>query len=163
MMATASAGPGPAPLVSTPRPGVELFRPRMARIVGLAVGTLVLGAMVVLAILMPSTFTTVDRIGFVLFGAAVFGFCWRQATVRLIASEDRVVVRNLFSGRELEWPEIVAVSFPEGDAWAHLDLADGDTLATMALQRADGADGIAAARHLSRLVRERGEAADVHG
>ena len=64
------------------------------------------------------------------------------------------------SKQELEWAEIVAVSFPEGDAWAHLDLADGDTLPTMAFQRADGARGIAAARQMAALVAARGEATE---
>ena len=52
------------------------------------------------------------------------------------------------------------ISFPMGDPWAHLDLADGSTLSMHALQRYDGERAIAAAHLLRRLVSERGEAAD---
>lgn len=160
MMAAAS---GPSPLSAMTADGVEVFRPRLARMAGHVLGAVVLTAMTIVAIVIPGEFALSARATMVLLGVAIFVFCWREATVRVVASEDSLEVRNLFSSRTLEWPEVIAVSFPEGDAWAHLDLADGDTLATMALQRADGADGIASARRLSALVRERGEATGVTG
>lgn len=137
-----------------------MFRPRLARLVGLAVGTLVLVAMLIAAVVLYPALTLVDSAGFVALGAAIWYFCYREATVRVTALPDRLVIRNLFSTRALEWAEVVAVSFPQGDPWAHLDLSDGDTIATMALQRADGEQGIAGARQLAALVHERGEAAD---
>lgn len=124
---------------------------------GFVIGGLVLAAMTVAAFVVPSSFTAVDRLGFFAVGLAVFFFCYREATVRVTAAPDHLLVRNLFRSRRLEWAEVVAVSFPQGDPWAHLDLADGDTLATMALQRADGRRGIADARRLSALVHAYGE------
>lgn len=141
-----------------PRGELVRFSPRMARTVGLVVGAGILLVMIAAAILVPGTFTIVDRVGFVLLGAFAFYFCFREATVRATASDEHLVVRNLFRTRSLDWAEIIAVSFPQGDPWAHLDLADGDTLAVMALQRADGERGIADARRLAAMVRERGEA-----
>lgn len=141
--------------------GTVIFRPRLVRAVGFAIGGLVLLASLVAAVVVPAGFSLVDRVGFAAFGIAVFVFCYREATVRVDAGPDRLRVRNLFSSRDLEWAEVIAVSFPEGDPWAHLDLADGDTLSTMAIQRADGQRGIRDARHLAALVRERGEAADI--
>lgn len=138
-----------------------VYRPRQVRTVGFAIGFLVLGAAVLAAILLPwgpdGGFGLVERFYFLLFGGAIFAFCYREATVRIDATPEHVHVRNLFRSRRLEWAEIIGVSFPSGDPWAHLDLDDGETLAAMTLQRADGAKGIDAARHLARLVRERGE------
>lgn len=139
-------------------PSELVLRPRLARAVGFAAGTLVLLASLVAAVVVPASFSLVDRVGFTLFGIGVFAFCYREATVCVRVRESSLVVRNLFSSRELAWPEVLAVSFPEGDPWAHLDLADAGTLSVMALQRADGQRGIDAARQLAALVRERGEA-----
>lgn len=137
-----------------------VFRPRLVRVAGLAVGTLILLAMLIAAVIVPATFGLADRVGFIALGVGTFWFCWREAQVRVVAGPETVQVRNLISKQELEWAEIVAVSFPEGDAWAHLDLADGDTLPVMAFQRADGARGIADARQMARLVAARGEATE---
>ncbi|MCS6710668.1 PH domain-containing protein [Brachybacterium sp. EF45031] len=100
-----------------------------------------------------------NRVLYVLFGAAIFWFCHREASVAVTARPDELVVRNLFTTRRLAWAQVVGVSFPAGDPWAHLDLADGETLSTMALQRTDGDLGITQARRLARLVQERGTAA----
>lgn len=137
--------------------GTIVLRPRLARIAGFAIGGLVLAVSVGSAILVGS-FDLPNRIMFVAFGLAVFWFCWREAIVKVVAEPDRLVVRNLLGVRTLEWAEVIGVSFPAGDPWAHLDLADGDTLATMAIQRSDGERALADARLLARLVRERGEA-----
>lgn len=162
-MATAADVPGSGDPRDSGDGGTIVFRPRLARVGGLAVGSVVLAAMLIAAVVVPQSFSLPDRIGFVALGLGAFWFCWREAAVHVTAGPESVVVRNLFSHQEVEWAEIVAVSFPEGDAWAHLDLADGDTLATMAFQRADGDRGIDGARHLARLVRERGEAPEREG
>ena len=54
--------------------------------------------------------------------------------------------------RELAWAQVVAVRFGGGDPWVTLDLDDGEVLAVMAIQRADGARGEAEARRLATLV-----------
>lgn len=139
--------------------GTVVFRPRMIRVVGWAVGVIMLLALVGGGVLMPG-YTPLDRIGSVLLGLGVAVFCYRQATVSLVAAPETLTVRNLFRTRTLTWPEVVGISFPMGDPWAHLDLADGTTLATWALQRADGKAGIADAHRLAALIRDRGEAPD---
>ncbi|WP_231928125.1 PH domain-containing protein [Devriesea agamarum] len=142
-----------------------VFRPKLARVVAISLGSGVLAVLTVAAMIVPWTgpraFSVVDRLGFIALGLAIFWFCWRQATVRISARADGLTVRNLLRTTTLEWPAVVTVSFPEGDPWAHLDLADGTTLSTMALQRADGEYGIRQARSLQQLVIERGEAPDI--
>ena len=135
------------------------FRPRAARAVTLAVAALVLVLTGVLLVAMPSL-GWLDRAGFVVVAVAVAWFCWREASVVARPGPDGLVVRNLLLRRRLAWEEIVSVRFGEGRPWVQLDLADGDTLAVMAIQRADGAAADLEARRLATLVARRSAAPD---
>jgi Bacterial PH domain len=128
------------------------FRPRRARRVAYPVAAAVLLLMAVLAVATPVPMGGLDRGGFVAVGLVVAWFLHRQASVAAVPSPSGLRVRNLLLSRDLEWAEIVAVHFGGGRAWAELDLDDGDTLAVMAVQRADGARAQADARRLATLV-----------
>ncbi|WP_407342997.1 PH domain-containing protein [Pengzhenrongella phosphoraccumulans] len=128
------------------------FRPRLARVVALILGLVVAVATPVLVLTIPGEYGLPDLVGFALVGGAIVWFCWRQATVRVTVDETGVSVRNLLLSRRLEWAEIVSVRFGQGRPWVQLDLADGDTLAVMGIQRADGAFAAAAASRLATLV-----------
>jgi len=127
------------------------FAPRRARVVAAVIGALALLGGVVLALVLPDM-ATADRAGFVAVGVLVAAFMARQAMVRVLVDEQGLEVRNLFLSRRLEWAEVVAVRFGGGQPWVQLDLADGDVLAVMAVQRADGALAEAEARRLATLV-----------
>ncbi|MGV8977489.1 MAG: PH domain-containing protein [Cellulomonas sp.] len=131
------------------------FRPHAARVVtlGLAVVVLLLTGVLVAAV--PSIATEYgpgDQAGIGLLGLATSWFCWRQASVSARPDESGLTVRNLIVSRRLAWPEIVSVRFGNGRPWVQLDLADGDTLAVMGIQRADGVRAEAEARRLATLV-----------
>jgi len=132
------------------------FRPRLARAVALALAVLVVVLTTALLLALPAaageTYKAADRAGIGLVGLAIAWFCWRQASVRAAVDTTGVRVRNLMLSRELTWAEIVSVRFGEGRPWVQLDLADGDTLAVMGIQRADGAFAIGEARRLATLV-----------
>jgi len=66
------------------------------------------------------------------------------------------VIRNLITTRKLEWAQIVRVQFSGGAPWVTVDLDDTDTVAVMAIQKADGALGRAEAARLSALVQVHG-------
>jgi hypothetical protein len=132
-------------------PSYRTFRPRAARVVTLTLAVVVLVLTGLLIVFMP-TLNTGDRVGFALVGLLIAGFCWRQATVQARVDDEGVTVRNLVYTRRLEWAEIVSVRFGSGRPWVQLDLSDGDTLAVMGIQRADGAYADAEARRLSTLV-----------
>ena len=127
------------------------FRPRFARVVTLALAVLVLASTVAI-ILAMSVLSAGDRIGFVLVGGLIAWFLWRQASVAALVRDDGLTVRNLVFTRRLAWAEIVSVRFGSGRPWVQLDLSDGDTLAVMGIQRADGAFADAEARRLATLV-----------
>ena len=128
------------------------FRPRLARVVALALALVVAVATPALVVTIPGEFGLPDLLGFALVGGAIVWFCYRQATVRVLADEQGVSVRNLMLSRRVEWAQIVSVRFGQGRPWVQLDLADGDTLAVMGIQRADGDFAVAAASRLATLV-----------
>jgi hypothetical protein len=94
----------------------------------------------------------VDRLAIGGLGVALAWFCWRQATVRAVPDAEGLAVRNLFLNRRVEWAEVVSVRFGEGRPWAQLDLSEGETLAVMGIQRADGDFARSEASRLATLV-----------
>lgn len=132
------------------------FRPRAARVVAWVLGGVTLAAMVAIAALLPQVApgrqSVLDRAGIVAFGLLVAWFLARQAGVRAVPDDDGVTVRNLVFTRRVTWAQIVSVRFGQGRPWVQLDLDDGDTLAVMGIQRADGAHAEAEARRLATLV-----------
>ncbi|MFI2752025.1 PH domain-containing protein [Cellulomonas sp. P22] len=132
------------------------FRPRYARVVvlTLAVVVVVLAAALIVALpgFAPDSDPLGDQLGVGLVAIGVVWFCWRQAAVRAEVDEQGVLVRNLLFSRRLEWPEVVLVRFGQGRPWVQLDLADGDTIAVMGVQRADGAFAVREAERLATLV-----------
>lgn len=130
------------------------FRPRAARVVSLAVAGLVVALTAALLLAMPSL-GWLDRAGFVVVGLAIAWFCWREAAVVARPDATGLVVRNLLLTRRLAWAQIVSVRFGQGRPWVQLDLDDGDTLAVMAIQRADGALADQEARRLATLLAAR--------
>ncbi len=132
------------------------FRPRLARAVSAALTVLVLVGTVVLVVALPrigpAGYSALDRGGIAVVGAGIAWFCYRQATVRALVDEQGVVVRNLATTLRVAWPEIVSVRFGQGRPWVQLDLADGDTLAVMGVQRSDGELAERQARRMASLV-----------
>jgi hypothetical protein len=128
------------------------FRPRAARIVSLALAVAVAVGTAALLIALRGFFSPLDMVGVGLFGGGISWFCWREASVRADVDERGIVVRNLVLTRTLTWAEIVSVRFGAGRPWVQLDLADGDVLAVMGVQQADGALARAEAGRLAALV-----------
>lgn len=141
------------------------FRPRRGRIVALGVvwGSLILFG--VLAALIPTTAGSElaalpDRIMFFSFGVVMAVLAWRYASLSAIPSHEGLVVRNLVVTRRLEWAQVVGIQFGGGQPWVSLDLDDTDTLAVMAIQRADGEFAEHEASRLAALVQALGERPD---
>ncbi|MBO3087167.1 PH domain-containing protein [Cellulomonas dongxiuzhuiae] len=130
------------------------FRPHLARVVTIAVAVVVLALTVVLVTTMPGL-ATLDKAGFVLFALLIAWFCWRQASVSAVPDDTGLRVRNLLITTHVTWAQIVSVRFGQGRPWVQLDLADGDTLAVMGVQRADGQRAEQEARRLATLIARR--------
>ena len=132
------------------------FRPVRGRrsAIALAIGQALV--LVGLAVLMPGSgpvgFGWSDRAGVILIAVAIATLLSRFARLSLRVDETGLTVRNMIHVRRLDWPQVLSVRLGGGQPWVTLDLADGDTVAVMAIQRADGPRGEAEARRLATLV-----------
>ena len=132
------------------------FRPVRGRRTALLAGIAQAVVLVYVAVAMSSSGPDAahwwDRLGVLLVSAAVGVMLWRFARLAALADDAGLVVRNLSGDRRLEWAQIVSVRFGGGHPWVTLDLSDGESLAVMAVQRADGPRAEAEARRLATLV-----------
>ena len=140
------------------------FRPRRGRLVALGVAWASLAVFGAIAVVMPAQadgrWGLGDRLMFFGLGVVVAFVAWRYASIVAVPSRQGIVVRNLVLTRTLEWPEIVRVQFGGGEPWVSLDLEDGDTVAVMAIQKADGDVSGKEASRLAALVQAFGETAE---
>lgn len=97
-------------------------------------------------------FGPIDRVLTVVFAGVGSYIIVRQALVRAVPDSRGLTVRNLMLTTFVEWEQIVAVNFSSHRPWVSLDLSDGDTLAVMAIQSADGEYGQSEAQRLADLV-----------
>ncbi|WP_159796781.1 PH domain-containing protein [Puerhibacterium puerhi] len=138
------------------------FRPRWGQVAAWAVGVISVGGTVLVAFTSrgPLGQAAGNRLSFALFALCAALLLWRVGGVHARPSPQGLVVRNIVRTRRLEWAEILAVRFGVNDPWVRLDLADGDTIALIGIQRADGEHAMAEARRLVALVQEHGEASE---
>ena len=131
------------------------FRPVRARRTAWTVAVVEFTVLAVIAVVLPATgpvgFRLLDRLGMVAVGGLVAWLLLRFARIEAVPDEAGLQVRNLLVSTRLEWPRVTRVRFGGGDPWVTLDLDDGDTLAVMAVQRADGDLGTREAARLATL------------
>lgn len=133
-----------------------VMRPRRGRAmaIGAGVGSLVLFAFVAVLIGRAGVEGWGLTDSLLMFGVGVLIalLMWRFAALRAVPSPSGLEVRNVLLTRRIGWDEVERVRFAGGDPWVLLDLTDGDQLAVMAVQRADGPYGQAEASRLAALV-----------
>ncbi|MBR8741597.1 PH domain-containing protein [Nocardiopsis sp. MG754419] len=135
------------------------WRPRAVRWVAYALGALIVGTMVVLAVILPVEWRALDRVLVVGLGLAIAAGLHMLARPRLIATERNVIVINGIRTHYLAWPEVLDIRMPVGEPWPSLDLSDGTSLPVMGIQ---STDGDLARRNLEefRAMLGRGEASE---
>ena len=129
---------------------------------GFAAATLVVFG--VIAVILPGpdeggTWRVGDKFFFALVGVAIALLLWRFASIRAVPTRESLTVRNLFTTRTVSWQDVLDVRFAGGDPWVTLQLSDTDTLAVMAIQKADAEYGRAEAGRLAALVQALGPSA----
>ena len=143
------------------------FRPRRGRAVALVIAWASLAVFGAIAVVMPAQvdgrWGLGDRLMFFGLGVVVAVVAWRYASIVAVPSREGIVVRNLLLTRTLEWAEVVRVQFGGGEPWVSLDLEDGDTVAVMAIQKADGEISGKEASRLAALVQAFGETSEPGG
>jgi len=141
-----------------------VFRARRGRTVALGFAAATVVVFVVIAVLLPGpaqggTWQTGDRIFFAGVGVAIAVLLWRFASIRAVPTREGLTVRNLFTTRAVSWQDVVDVWFSGGDPWVTIALSDTDTLAVMAIQKADSGFARAEAGRLAALVQALGPSA----
>ncbi|KRE52851.1 PH domain-containing protein [Phycicoccus sp. Soil748] len=140
------------------------FRPHRGRTVSLAFAVAALVVFAVIAVVLPSpeqggTWRAGDKVFFALLGVAIAAILWRFASIRALPTRESLTVRNLFTTRVIAWQSVVDVRFGGGDPWVTLELDDTDTVAVMAIQKADAEVGRSEASRLAALVQALGPSA----
>ncbi|MDR6865181.1 PH domain-containing protein [Phycicoccus sp. 3266] len=153
-----SRGPGPG---ADEQAAFAPFRPRRGRAVATAsaVATVLLFAVVAVVLPGPAeggNWRAGDRVFFAGVGVAIALLLWRFASIRAVPTRETLTIRNLFLTRTVSWREVVDVRFGEGDPWVTIELSDTDTVAVMAIQKADAGFGRAEAGRLAALVQALG-------
>ena len=151
----------PAALTDPFRPFVS----RRARLVATVMGVAAVVLFGAMAVLLPAnagltTWQGGDRVLVALIGVLIAVACWRYASIRAVPTPEGLMVRNLVVTRRVDWAQVIGVQFGGGAPWVTLELDDTDTVAVMAIQRADGAEAEQEAVRLAGLVRDLGEAGD---
>lgn len=130
------------------------FRPRRGRVLPLVMAVVAVVVCTVVAIGMGAggDWQVGDQLALVGLGLGLAAFLGRYASIRAVPDEAGLTVRNLLLTRTLTWDEVIEVRFPDGAPWVSLELDDGDELAVMAIQRADGPAARDEALRLARIV-----------
>jgi hypothetical protein len=145
-----------------------VFRPRRGRQFALGFAAAQLLVFVVLAIVLPigglGGWGVSDSVMLVVLGLLIAWALGRYAALRATPSPSGLVVRNIIVTTTLEWSQVVGVRFTGGDPWLYLDLASGDDIAVMAIQKSDGAFARQEAGRMAALHQAHGrQAADPTG
>lgn len=140
------------------------FRPRRGRVVAWGFAVLSAVIFVLVAVLLPGPneggqWRAGDRIFLAALGLAIAVLLWRYATIRATPTREALTVRNLLTTRTVPWQRVVDLRFAGGDPWVTLELDDTETIAVMAVQKADGDHARAEASRLAALVQALGPSA----
>ncbi|MFI7100791.1 PH domain-containing protein [Streptomyces sp. NPDC050161] len=142
----------PAPLPSLP----VTFRPTRTRAVLYGVGLAQFAALTAIALALPAL-TGGERLSFIFTGLVVLAVLLLLARPKVIARQEGLTVVNLTTRRELDWAQVLRVNLRNGDAWVHLDLADGTSLPAMGIQPGIGREhAVRDARALRALAESHG-------
>lgn len=132
------------------------WRPFGARLVGTALGLMLVGLVVATWILLgPATrakFSPLEIGTLIFLGLIAFGVWFALMRSRVVAREDVLVVVNGYRKRQFEWAQVVGVSMRRGAPWAVADLSDGTAISMLGIQSADGERAVRAVATLRELA-----------
>ena len=135
------------------------FRPRRVRFVAVPVALGLVAVFVVIAILLRNTptgayFELSDQVAMAMVGVLLACGVLLLTRPRVRAQEEWIEVRNLLGSTRYRWSEVRGLSFPDGSAWARLELPADEYVSVMAVQAADGARAVTAMRALRALYKD---------
>ena len=126
-------------------------KPRRVKIVAWLLATLIVVVFAVLASLLRITDTGVhfrvwDQLAIAMIGVLIASAFLLFTRPRLRAGAQGVAVRNLFGEKLVEWDLVEELTFPEGAAWARIELPDDEYAPVLAIQIYDRMRAVEAVR-----------------
>jgi len=82
-------------------------------------------------------FRVADQIAMVLFGFLLAGLVLLLTRPRLRVNASGVEVRNGLGEKHIDWDLVQGLSFPDGAAWARIELPDDEYVPVLAIQAND--------------------------
>ncbi|AHH96153.1 PH domain-containing protein [Kutzneria viridogrisea] len=138
---------------------MSTFRPHKVRLVAIPLAALLVVLFVVIAVLLRNTptgayFGTSDQIAMALVGVLLACGVLLLTRPRVRANAEGIEVRNLLGATWYSWDQVDGISFPDGAAWARLDLPADEYVSVMAVQATDRDRAVAAIRELRGLRKQ---------
>lgn len=131
--------------------------PRRMRLLCALAGVVVFGALLVVALTLPSSstgvvqFGVVDQVAIAGLGLVLGAGCVWLGRSRVDADAERVRFRNVVLTHELPWQAVRAVRFDRKSSWASLLLENGDEMSVLAVQAVDREYAVRAVEGLRAL------------
>lgn len=135
---------------------VVVFRPKKIRRVAWACAIGLVIVFTVVGLLLGNTptgviFRTSDQVAMIVLGFLLAGGVLLLTRPRVTADASGVDVRNVVTSHHFEWSDVLSVSFPDGAAWARLELPDDEYISVMAVQAVDREYAVSSVRALREL------------
>ena len=133
-----------------------VLRPKKIRRVAWACAAGLVVVFTVVGILLGNTPTGVifrasDQVAMIVLGFLLAGGVLLLTRPRVTADASGVDVRNVVTSHHFEWKDVLSVSFPDGAAWARLELPDDEYISVMAVQAVDREYAVSSVRALREL------------
>ena len=135
---------------------VVVFRPKKIRRVAWACAVALVAVFTVVGLLLGKTPTGVifrvsDQVAMIVLGFLLAGGVLLLTRPRVTADASGVDVRNVVTSHHYDWNDVLSVSFPDGAAWARLELPDDEYVSIMAVQATDREYAVSSVRALREL------------
>jgi hypothetical protein len=135
------------------------YRPLGARVATALAAVILVSSMSFLWVLLPGSiqaeFAPGQRLTLVLLLIVLLVVLNAMFRTSAHADDGGLTITNGYRVRRFSWPEVLGVSLGANSPWALLDLADGTTVALMAIQSSDGARARRAAQELAAVIASR--------
>ena len=122
--------------------GISKVRPRKTARYAIGVAVLLVVLFSVVGALLRTSATGVyfraaDQVAMVLFGFLLAGLVLLLTRPRLRVNASGVDVRNGLGEKHIDWDLVQGLSFPDGAAWARIELPDDEYVPVLAIQAND--------------------------
>ena len=133
-----------------------VLRPKKIRRVAWACAIGLVAVFTVVGILLGDTptgviFRTSDQVAMIFLGFLLAGGVLLLTRPRVTADASGIDVRNVVTSHHYDWNDVLSVSFPDGAAWARLELPDDEYVSIMAVQATDREYAVSSVRALREL------------